>query len=843
MRAMKTISATPVAQAVTWVLLGLLAPAHAQVQASDTAEDAAPVLSPGSKKPTDKLETVVITSSKRSQAAHKVPYNVSALTQDQLREANIGDAKKLIAENVSINAPGNSARFADSVSVRGLNVSNVNANNLEQFVRTTVAYYLDDTPLPHMGYRIKDVARVETLLGPQGTLYGAGSLGGTIRYITNKPDTRGFDAKLNTSFYQTRHGGLSNDSDLMLNAPLGEQLALRVSLAKLDEKGYTDRLANRPWITDPKLAWDGRPDAATLLYPRDDWQRVKGGRLSLLFKPTADVELLLAHAEQSMLAHGSNGANTLPVKVAQAQTPGSSYDSTWDTPFVVNDHTLISRYPEYADRDFKLDSLDLDWNLGFARLHASSSRFSDARVGQGDYAANGNSYYGWITGLGLGDSKRSAFMSFDNRYSGHSHELRLVSNSSGPWNWLLGLYRTGQDKNLRFSEWLPGLDAVGFPVLQSWYPALTWTRAAVGGRVDEGYAEDMQSRYRETAAYGELSFKPTERWTLTAGARVFNYEDRATPLVRDYIGSTSRAGEFTDSGKGKAYFKLNSAYQLSADLLGYATLSQGFRRGGSNGFRDDVDSFAGTVKAVNPEVKNYLPDTTTNVELGVKGFALERRLQLQADVYRIKWKNTQTDFSQSLEDHNPDSPNFGIGFPINGTANGPDAHTQGIEFAARYLLNEHWQFSLNSAYTKAEWDQTKTLCAYADGSGCTTWSAGGALGGAPAWKHTAGLRYSRSLDNGMEFSAALNARRVGAVLSSRHDDPKEAAPHAYPAYTLLNANMGLSWDHWDLNLWVQNLRDVRAVTSYQAVGDSQLGRRLITTQPRTVGLNLGYSFK
>ena len=121
------------------------------------------------------IEQIIVTSGRREQAASSVPYNITAISQETLRDENITDAKKLIQQSVSISAPGNSARFTDSVTVRGLNVSPVNANNLEQFVRSTLAYYLDDTPLPFIGYRIKDISRVEQLLGPQGTLYGAGT--------------------------------------------------------------------------------------------------------------------------------------------------------------------------------------------------------------------------------------------------------------------------------------------------------------------------------------------------------------------------------------------------------------------------------------------------------------------------------------------------------------------------------------------------------------------------------------------------------------------------------------------------------------------------------------------
>ena len=110
----------------------------------------------------------MVTATGRAQLASQVPYNVTAISEEALREENITDIKKLIANDPDVNAPGNSARFADSVTVRGLNISSVSAYNLEQFTRSTLSYYLDDTPLPNIGFRIKDIARVEKLFIDNG---------------------------------------------------------------------------------------------------------------------------------------------------------------------------------------------------------------------------------------------------------------------------------------------------------------------------------------------------------------------------------------------------------------------------------------------------------------------------------------------------------------------------------------------------------------------------------------------------------------------------------------------------------------------------------------------------
>jgi outer membrane receptor protein involved in Fe transport len=809
------------------------------------------------KKEKNKLDTVVVTANKRAEAAHRVPYNVSALTEEQLREENITDLKKLIAQSEAISAPGNSARFADSVTVRGLNVSAVNANNIEQFVRSTLAYYLDDTPLPNIGYRIKDIARVETLLGPQGTLYGAGALGGTIRYITNKAEFGKTRARLSTSFYQTENGGLSNDTDVMANLPMGENLALRLSLARLDEAGYTDRLSNPPWRTG-QWAWTTQPNPNQNLYEDDDWQKVDSGRVQLRWRLAPGFELTFAHAEQKQLAHGTSGASLLPTRIANAQTP-AQIDAAWrlnqfpcapvtscqytnsaTTPFIVNDHTILSRYPEFADRRFKLDSIDLDWDLGFARLHSNTSVFKDSRTGQADYASQGNAFYNWFPAGNVRRSNNSLYMTFDNTFKGLSHETRLTSKGEGPLTWIGGVFFTKQDRNFKFDEIFPGIDTL--PPQGDFFGI---DRNAVGGTKDSGYAEDLGSRYKEVAVFGEASYAITPAWKLTGGARVFNYEDKGSAFIFDYAGGladTNTRSNTKDSGQ--SYYKLNTSYQLTPDLLGYLTYSQGFRRGGSNAFRN----YPG--QTVDPSTQAYGPDSTDNIEIGLKGFFFDRQLYLQTAVYQINWNDVQTYYSQGL----PDPFGLGIDFPLNGSTNGPDARSRGFELSARLRMDENWTLNYSTSTTRAQWTTTKQKCTYLpgqnrpgdaadpDGPDCRSWNAGGTLNGAPKWKHNLGLRFATTVAD-HDLSASVNARYVGRIGNDRVDAPGLQPALVYKSYTLFNASLGLAKDDWNGSLWVQNLTNVRSPVSVQGLGDTIMGTRMIYTTPRTLGVSFTYRYQ
>jgi iron complex outermembrane recepter protein len=843
-RSLRALRLTPVAGAAAVLVASAALSAHAQT-AQPPAEPAAAASAAETRKAAAEPERIVVTGSGRRGTASKTPFNITAISEEALRDENITDAKKLIAQSIAINAPENPARFADSVTVRGLNVSPVNANNLEQFTKSTLAYYLDDTPLPNMGYRIKDVARVETLLGPQGTLYGAGSLGGTVRYITNKPRLGKVEGSINTSFYQVDNGstkgGLSNDTDVVFNLPIGSQFALRGSVAKLDEKGWIDRISNPPWRTGSD-AWVSKPDANQNVYKRDDWQEVLGGRFSALFQPFSGLQVLLAHTTQDQLANGTGAVSRLPLTVANARTlaerdlawknpqweqkdqpcfPNCIFTNELNTPYAVNDHSILSRYPEYADRKFRMNSIDIDWDMGFATLHSATSQFKDSRIGQADYASQGWSFYApespILGGFDVGGSitsGRSAFMIFDNTYKGISHETRLTSKAGEALDWIVGVYHTNQKKNLRFSEMLPGLDAY-----------LGSDKAQKSPLADQGYSEDLGSNYTETALYGEAGYKFDFGLRINAGVRAFEYKDTANVEIVDWAGgAVDNRYTATGKGKNKTYFKLNTSYNFSEDLLAYATFSQGFRRGGTNPFRDRG------ARVVADDARDYKPDSTDNMEIGLKGYVFDRSLYLETAIYKILWKDTQTYRSQDVG-----------GFPVNGTANGPDAVSQGWEFLARYKINANWQVTYSTATVEAKWDNTKTQCLYTNSTSCRTWAEGGLLGGAPKWKHQLGTRFSYDLNDQLSLKASLTGRYQSSVQVDRADGPADnVVIDKYKSYTRYNASIGVSSDKWDVQLWVDNLTNLRLVTSVQAAG--LMGAREISPRPRTVGINASYRF-
>ena len=763
------------------------------------------------------LENVVVTATRREASVNDIPINISAVGEDTLRRKNITDAKKFIEQSVSINAPQNGARFNDSVTVRGLNVSPVNANNLDQFIRSTLSYYLDETPLPHLRYRIKDVARVETLLGPQGTLYGAGSLGGTVRYITNQPSLDAREFSVNTSLSQTAESsGLSSDTDILVNLPLSDTVAVRASLAQLDQKGYIDRAVNPVWRTGER-AWPGDPNPEQTLYKDDDWHEATSGKLAILWKPSENIDITYTHIQQSEVAHGLSGASRMPVdRFCNGDEACEDVTLEQETPYQYDAFTVVSRYEEFSDREFVLDSIDFDGSFDWFDVASSTSIYEDSAVGQGDYADYGQSYYGWIdSNLSLNGSNNSAYMTFDNVYKGLAHETRLVSNGDGKLSWIAGLYYGQQEKRQKFSEWMPQLD--------EFTPWLV--REEAGGRVDEGYAEDLGSEYSELALFGELTYALTDAWDVTLGARVFNYEDDVDGEVTDYLGFTSGKRLANVEGTGESIYKLNTSYDISDNVMMYATLSQGFSRGGANAFKEE----GGNVPT--EEIQFYEPDTVDNYEVGVKGTFLDGRLFMHADIYQMDRHNTQTYWDQTLGGY----------LPINGTTNGPDSRTQGLELLTKFRLSESLTLTYEAMTTEGEWADTLEVCTYAieEGNDCYTYEKGGQLGGSADWRHNAGISYDTVLDNGVGVFASVDGRYFGST-PSRRIDKEGGEAYVRDSYAVFDAYLGLDFANYSAALWVHNLANDDSETSEHYGG--RMGYRAINLRPRTIGLNLSYDF-
>ncbi|MGL4573545.1 MAG: TonB-dependent receptor [Burkholderiaceae bacterium] len=800
---------TQIATALSFALLAFASPQWVWAQAAQTPADPAKKdEKKDEKKDAQTLEVITVTASKREQQVHRVPYNVEALSEEALREANITDVKKLIDQNVAINAPNNGPRYAETVVVRGLSNQNVGANELDYFVRTGIAYYIDDTPLPNLNFRIKDIARVETLLGPQGTLYGSSSLGGTIRYITNKPKLGKTEGVINFDTYKTAgSGGLSIDPNVVVNLPLGNTFALRASVSALNEKGWVDRLTNPPYRT-------GANALPTRLIEDENTNKTTGGRVSALWQVTPAFSVLLAHTAQDQTAVGSSAAQRLPAYIAAGGVyPGGRTITDPRAPYVVNDSTVVGAFADTSDRKLSMTSVDLDWDLGSAKLHSATSTYKDKKNSISDITG-----FNLLTDLDFhldanGDPWAfSAYQDMLARYKGLTHETRIVSSGDGPFLWTAGLFYTKTEKDINFAEILPGF-----------YAAQQRDTAAQGGVVDREYSETNRNVYKEKALFGEVGYKITPEWQITLGARQFRFKDTYETALNDWV-----FGGFTRSAGGakgsKRYYKFNTSYQFTPDQLAYFTISQGWRRGGAN----SIGGFPGG--GINPEAFIFKPDETTNYELGFKGYAMDRKLYYSASVFRIKWTGAQ--IGQSFFDENT----FLV---FNGTANGADSHTQGVELQGKFKVTDTITLNAGLAYTEGKIDEDKTICITISCDQSIVEIKGEKLLGFPRMKSNLGLRYSTFLENGANLKASVSAQ----YRTKTQNPPTNLFQYGH--YKQFDASVGYGKDAWEATLYVENLTGERAITSYASAAyfGPTVGAREIFQRPRTMGLQFSYRFE
>jgi outer membrane receptor protein involved in Fe transport len=186
------------------------------------------------------MEEVIVTATRRSQSVQDIPFNISAVSGDYIAEAGLLDATELMREVPGVAVADGGGRAAET-----------NARNY--LTAPTVSVYIGDTPM-YANFVLRDIERVEVLRGPQSTLYGSGSLGGTVRYIMNRPDPTGFEGKVYGEFSQTKGSeGYNWNADAMLNIPLSENSALRFSLGRVDDDGVID------YVNAYKLGSDGLP--------------------------------------------------------------------------------------------------------------------------------------------------------------------------------------------------------------------------------------------------------------------------------------------------------------------------------------------------------------------------------------------------------------------------------------------------------------------------------------------------------------------------------------------------------------------------------------------------------
>jgi outer membrane receptor protein involved in Fe transport len=504
---------------------------------------------------------VVVTATKEAGALREAPYALTAISgADLARQDIFGDGDlSVMAAGVTVTnlGPGR-----DKVIFRGLADSPLTGHT-----QSTVGIYLDELRLtynaPDPDLRLVDVARVEVLRGPQGTLYGSGSIGGVLQVSANPPDSARRYSWAEVYGAATQEGAPTGGAEGVFNAPLARGAgAMRFAGWAENTGGYIDNLAT------------GRRDV--------DRTRRLGGRASLAWSPTHDLDLSLELVDQSINSRDTHYAQPL-IGTYERATPNA----------------------EPHDNDFLALDLTARWRLDWADLTLSSG------VLEHDVASRYDATAG-PPALALPGDAPNVFDD-DNDIKGFVNEARIVSRNLGKVRFLLGAFGAfgGQD--------------------------LTSAMTGVSGAT--GYQEQRRDRLAETALFGEASYDLSARWSLTAGARIFRSRVSTRSLVSVGASASRFDGLARDTGVAP---KLLVSYRPSGDATFYLQAAQGYRAGGFNTAGLPGQAFGSTIGDQQP-LRHYQGDSLWNYEAGARAQAADGSWRLRAAAFYSAWNNIQAD--------------------------------------------------------------------------------------------------------------------------------------------------------------------------------------------------------
>jgi outer membrane receptor protein involved in Fe transport len=724
---------------------------------------------------------VLVTSQKRTEPLQEIPISITALSSDALQEMrieNFVDIAPLVPGlSVTTATPGQTR-----ITLRGINTGGV---------ASTVGVYLDDAPFGSSSglangavvasdFDTFDVARIEVLRGPQGTLYGASSLGGVFKYITNVPSTTAFQARFMGSVESVQDGGVGYSLKGLVNVPVSDRFAVRASGFYRFDDGFIDSIGNNPIpslttpgvnIVDGTVVEDG-------INSLDSF----GGRISALYTPSDRFSLLLAAHSQTIESDDDHIIDADPTTVEP-----------------LNDGLVQSKYhSDTVDTTYQAFSATLNWDLGAASLVSvtSYSTFeqdihADAAIASG---LTGGPPLASVVTLFFGDDVTrplSAVLPQTTSTDKFSQELRLLSPANDTFEWLLGGYYTKEDSKIvqQILAVEAGTDTVATDI-----PILADLA--------------LPSEYEELALFANATWHITPGFDLSFGARTSSNDQVASQAgVGPLIGGEVSYPEATSSENPFTY-SVSPRFELGNNSFVYARVATGFRPGGPN-----------VLPAGAPEGTplTYNSDSLTSYEAGWKTSGSDGRVSLDLNAYYQDWQDIQL-----LAVVN--------GFGING--NGGTAVSKGGEFTLSFVPTDAFSFSLNGAYTDAYLTQdTDPIVGGLDGDPLPfvpEWSFG--LSGDYEW--TVGRDWTLVVGGGIGY---VGERTFDFV--TREDD---GGLHQLDSYTTVDLRAGVYFGQWSFELYGKNLTNEEAVASVAAAGglpNGALGLALI--RPRRIGMSIG----
>jgi outer membrane receptor protein involved in Fe transport len=720
------------------------------------------------------VSEVVVTATRRSESIQAVPMSITAITAGSLQESaattffDYGSAIPNLSFGYS--DTGGNAGFANSrqIAIRGI------AGN------GTTGFYIDDTPVPaSIDPNVSDVSRIEVLRGPQGTLYGALSMGGTVRVLTEQPDTRNLSIRAHGSLSDTDHTDTPNyQTDGALNMPLIDgQLALRISGVHEELGGYFKRHAE-----DIDTTIDNVARSTT-----------DGAQVALLWQPTDDLSIT------PRILYQHTQLNGFPFSTV-------NYDVSQLTPNLIQPRSFIQtepfNIPEAARDEWTLSSLDIKYHQPFGTFVLSSSYFRRRTIDVQDQTRAIARLFG-IAPLPASVEEES-----HPRYQ--IKELRFASTFSGRFQLVGGLY-------------YQHLNTSGVVIPPNYIPGLN---AATGGALgtDELYASQGRGVQVEKAPYAEATYDITDHVRAAVGLRETQIETSTGSIHAGIFGSgptiTASVTQRIVTPKYSVQYRFSPENQL------YAAVAKGFRPGSVEYIPAPLTCAAQLAAlGFTPGAATIAPDTVWSYEVGAKTGWLNRRVTANVAIFRINWSTIQQNVNLPC----------GASF----LANAGTARSQGGEFDINARITDGLTFQLSGGFDDASFTTTVPGVLFQSGDRIPQVPrksfqiavnyAHPIYDGGVAFGH---LDYRTVGDSWSTNNALTNpttGRVVPLIRPAYHIADLRAGLRYGPAeYALFVKNLANE---------VANLSDTTAV-SLQAPGIS----RVVVNEPRTIGVEVRYRY-
>jgi iron complex outermembrane receptor protein len=774
------------------------------------------------------LEEIIVTAQKRTGSVQDTPFSVSATSQEQIRNSGAGNitdfARNVAGLTIADLGPGQS-----QVAIRGISSGQVIRD--QPGVKEQVGVYLDESAISVALFtpdlELFDLDRVEVLRGPQGTLFGAGSEAGTLRYITTQPKLGILEGLTDASLEWPKSGSVGGSIRAAVNLPMGDTAAVRIAAYEHHLPGFIDAI--QPGGSVKKDVNDGDRT---------------GIRVSMLWKPTDQLTITPRFVYQNLTTNGYPREDAYNIL-------GNPYMTTQPA-VTIGERQQYRQQREGIDDDFGLADLKVDYDFGPATLTSISS-YTHRRV---TVLRDATQLTGSITDdvFGAVPEIRTSSPLFDRtRLNVTSEELRLSSNGKSTVDWLVGGFF--QHVGRRYGQDLP---TPGYDALNAGSGFLFGPNPV--GLVDTPFFSDLSYRLQQYAGFGEATWHVTDQWGLTGGLRYYKFKESRIQSfngVFDSNGPSGVRGAVDSNGvspRGILSFKLNEDAQFNAQV------SKGFRLGGIN---DPIN-----LPLCSPQDRivfggqgNWKDETTKNYELGGKFRFLDRMVTLNVSAFYTDIKDLQATVTA-------------------GTCssrliyNVPKAQSHGIEAELFVRPNSTWDFGLSATWVDARLQSSVVSTATAGGVTTTSVIGGLADGNrlptAPQVQAVGSIGYTLPLENKRDFFSVLTVQYVGSSYSQFENeepgfgqiggtsaDPNAARLIPYggvpagtvisfdsrlPAYSLGNLRAGVRNDRVEVAAYVNNLWDTNAhlALDYERGRSARVG--YLTNQPRTIGVAAQYKF-